>query len=440
MPLDGTYAILRYWVKPIAVINTVPGGNAPNFFESFFRRLLDANIDRCQVDGCYDGGGDWQFVEQMFPMPTVIDNPSTLGELNFCAQDGSHGQRVALAGVQLFAVADPREQVPYIPDLRTNASYSLLYDRTSRIHRMYMPDDESVAYAGIDNLQAGAVFAKAADLNALRVAYENLRVHHESTAKVLNQMIRDGQARGDLAPFDMRALPNLKLWLHPPKSANVTTEDGHVSIFRDLSPNGILPFTQSTDNKRPRYRNSGINGHPALEFIAMNLMQLDSASLLKRDLITAFEDVWPIVIQPTSIATDLPAGSVFNKVKIIGDVGVGYRGLFLRSTGPTAQANLNDSAFKVAEATLPALGVPALVTMWHRAGTLYCQVNNGAVASVAASAVAGSATGAALRIGFAQAANSYYNGHLGDVVVFDAYDADVVAAVQEELRRYYELW
>ena len=339
MPLDGTHVILRYWIQPIAIINRVAGGDAPHYFEISFRRLLDKHIDRCQVDGCYDGGGDWQFVEQLFPMPSVIDNPSTLAELNFRAHDGSHGQRVALGGVQLFAVAEPREQVPYIPDLRTSASYALLYDRTSRIHRMYRPDEQSLAYTGFDNLQAGEVYAKAADLNALRVAYENLRLQHESTAKVLNQLIHDGQARGDLAAFDMRALPNLKLWLHPPKSANITSEGAHVSIFRDLSPHGILPFVQSTDTKRPHYRLNGINGQPALEFIAANQMQLDSASLLKQDLITANEDVWLIVIQPVSIATDLAASDVFNNVKVIGDVSGGYRGLFLRSTGPTVQAN-----------------------------------------------------------------------------------------------------
>jgi hypothetical protein len=71
---------------------------------------------------------------------------------------------------------------------------------------------------------------------------------------------------------------------------------------------------------------------------------------------------------------------------------------------------------------------------------LYCQVNNGTVASIAAGDVAGSTMGSALCLGFGNVPNIYYNGLLGDVVVFDAYDADVVTAVQEELRRHYELW
>lgn len=36
-------------------------------------------------------------------------------------------------------------------------------------------DDESAAYTGQDNAQVGSVYAKVADLNALRVAYEDLR-------------------------------------------------------------------------------------------------------------------------------------------------------------------------------------------------------------------------------------------------------------------------
>jgi len=43
----------------------------------------------------------------------------------------------------------------------------------------YTPDAQSVAYTGIDNLQPGTVYATVADLNTLRVAYENLRVAYD---------------------------------------------------------------------------------------------------------------------------------------------------------------------------------------------------------------------------------------------------------------------
>jgi len=43
----------------------------------------------------------------------------------------------------------------------------------------YTPDDESAAYTGIDNAQAGSVYAQVSDLNALRVAYETLRAAYD---------------------------------------------------------------------------------------------------------------------------------------------------------------------------------------------------------------------------------------------------------------------
>lgn len=39
----------------------------------------------------------------------------------------------------------------------------------------YTPDAEDTTYTGINNLQLGDVYAQVADLNNLRVAYENLR-------------------------------------------------------------------------------------------------------------------------------------------------------------------------------------------------------------------------------------------------------------------------
>lgn len=43
----------------------------------------------------------------------------------------------------------------------------------------YTADNESGAYTGIDNLQAGSVYARLTDLNNLRIAYENLRTAYE---------------------------------------------------------------------------------------------------------------------------------------------------------------------------------------------------------------------------------------------------------------------
>lgn len=44
----------------------------------------------------------------------------------------------------------------------------------------YTPDAETVVYDGLDNTAIGPSFANVADLNALRVAYENLRAAYEN--------------------------------------------------------------------------------------------------------------------------------------------------------------------------------------------------------------------------------------------------------------------
>lgn len=79
------------------------------------------------------------------------------------------------------------------PTVRT-AAYTQTYATTSRTVAAYTADTESVAYTGAADGEA-----KLADLNALRVAYENLRVAHESTTQVLNQVLDDLQAYGLLA-------------------------------------------------------------------------------------------------------------------------------------------------------------------------------------------------------------------------------------------------
>lgn len=43
----------------------------------------------------------------------------------------------------------------------------------------YTTDTESVAYTGVDNTQSGTVYAKLTDLQALRLAYENLRTSYD---------------------------------------------------------------------------------------------------------------------------------------------------------------------------------------------------------------------------------------------------------------------
>lgn len=75
-------------------------------------------------------------------------------------------------------------------------AYTQTYNTADKTLGAYASDTEGVAYTGIDNLQAGTVYAKLADLNALRVAYENLRAFVEDLAQQHNSMLDDLQALG----------------------------------------------------------------------------------------------------------------------------------------------------------------------------------------------------------------------------------------------------
>lgn len=70
------------------------------------------------------------------------------------------------------------------------------YNAADRTLGAYTADAESTAYTGQDNAQTGTVYAKLDDLNALRVAYENLRASHEDLMQFVNALVDDMQLLG----------------------------------------------------------------------------------------------------------------------------------------------------------------------------------------------------------------------------------------------------
>lgn len=76
------------------------------------------------------------------------------------------------------------------------SAYTQTYSTADKTIAAYTSDPESSVYTGIDNAQVGSVYAQLADLNALRVAYETLRVLSEDVAQALNAVIDDLQAYG----------------------------------------------------------------------------------------------------------------------------------------------------------------------------------------------------------------------------------------------------
>ena len=71
------------------------------------------------------------------------------------------------------------------------AAYTQNYTNTSRTVNAYTADPETSAYTGAADGEA-----KLADLNALRVAYENLRASHDNLMSVFTQVLDDLQLIG----------------------------------------------------------------------------------------------------------------------------------------------------------------------------------------------------------------------------------------------------
>ena len=76
------------------------------------------------------------------------------------------------------------------------AALTQSYATAERTLSAYTADNEGTPYTGIDNAQAGTVYATVADLNALRAAVENLRGFTEDLAQFLNAVVDDLQAYG----------------------------------------------------------------------------------------------------------------------------------------------------------------------------------------------------------------------------------------------------
>ena len=83
-----------------------------------------------------------------------------------------------------------------VPSIATPQTYTQTYSTANRTIGAYTPDAESGAYTGVTNLELGSVYATVADVNALRVAVENLRAFVEDAAQALNAVIDDLQSSG----------------------------------------------------------------------------------------------------------------------------------------------------------------------------------------------------------------------------------------------------
>lgn len=75
-------------------------------------------------------------------------------------------------------------------------SYTTAYATSTRNLEAYAPAAASTTYTGIGGGAGGAPYAKVADLDALRAAYENLRKLSENTTQLLNAIVADLKSMG----------------------------------------------------------------------------------------------------------------------------------------------------------------------------------------------------------------------------------------------------
>ena len=125
-------------------------------------------------------------------------NPSAGAGSTITTAIGIHVENITAGGTNNYALRLGTGNVGFhgVTPAAQPAALTQTYSTADRTLSAYTADNESGAYTGIDNLQAGTVYATVADLNALRVAYENLRAFTEDLAQHHNAVVDDLQAYG----------------------------------------------------------------------------------------------------------------------------------------------------------------------------------------------------------------------------------------------------
>jgi hypothetical protein len=239
-----------------------------------------------------------------------------------------------------------------------------------------------------------------------------------------NEIMMLGRRKGiaDVSP---------KLWLRASLGTNTTVDGSAITSWADQSTNAFASFTTGTAS--PTYKASGINSLPSIQFAAASTQNLVSAGLMT-SISTTTTDIFFAVCQVTSISTN--SANTFSNVAVICDGNNNYRGIYLKSGGPTACGYVFDSADRHADGTI-ALATPMLIQSRHVGGNVYVQINNGTeTSSVGGSLGVGNK---ALQIG--RGAGGYLNGFISEIVVVNADLSNLnLQIIRQTLRARYALW
>ena len=135
-------------------------------------------------------GSSGSSLNSLFDWLTIASTKiGTLGEASDLAFGTTTGTKFGTATTQKIGFWN-------VTPVVQPSAYTQTYSTADKTLAAYTADTESSAYTGIDNAQGGTPYAQLTDLNALRVAYENLRAFTEDLAQHHNSVVDDLQTIG----------------------------------------------------------------------------------------------------------------------------------------------------------------------------------------------------------------------------------------------------
>ncbi len=427
-PLNGKIIVVRYWEKPIDVIEASSTGYDFHRLRCEVARV-PSDLERHDTDGCYDGTDDWQFRELRHVVDTETSNTSTINVLKFHpSQSAGDAIQVALWGVQMFVVSDAREHVPpYHPANEQEADPGILVNSTGQTPDLTiealttLTDSPASADALRDDLHTNwkpAIERNFSDL-ADRDATWRLLLRNTGLIKQINPL----------------ELAGITAWFEPGRSADDATDLANVSSYRNLKGVGTNP--SQTGTNRPTYQESGINGMPAIKCVEASSQYLTTVTTVA-NYWGATADMIIIVCQPDTISSD-SANSYANVGVISDSPASAYRGVVFKSTGPKAVSYAYDGEDVHSDATIPGLDAPLIIASWRSGLSIYTQVNGGTPVVTTTGVGNGTvdAQGGALQIGRMQ--THYFDGLIGDIMFFNALSLPVKDLVLEYLADKYSI-
>jgi hypothetical protein len=418
--MNGRVMVLRYWVKPISVLNA-SSFNLHRFRSEFQREAGD--LDYWDTDGCYDGYDQWVFVERKIAPPNAsLGNPSKLYNLRFLpGNSAGDGISVALWGVQVFSVPSYHGTSgleiaarPMIADTRTLLD---LTAGTSSRDVASIPDPTDTP-ATADALRDDLVTNI---LPVIRNNFATLTKEYKNLKSILRQA-------SIVRTIDPRRISASTLWLDPDRAVDTPIDNTPVSYLCNLAAKGN--GFSATGSNRPVYKTNQINGHGVLEFTAASSQKLTSTYTIG-DIITAAKDAMFLILNPSSISSD--SATSYSNVGTLVDANNGYRGIYLRSSLKVVSEIYDAGDWKV-EQSFSGLSTPFLVTVYHDGTTQKVSVNGGAWATAAVIGDGnndGALAGSSWQIG--QGAGGYFNGQMGEIITLNDVNLDTVYLLQEYL-------